>query len=298
MKRISLITLLIIACIAKTHSQNGVIDHRCTKISAIPVSAIIAAKQKLHIAYGHTSHGSQLTEGMNGLVQFMNLKAYPHNLFAWNKGGHDDALDLHDYAMKGDAGYFPDWVNNTRGYLGQANPATGKGTGTNEAVNVIIWSWCGQVSGTFTSGKLFDEYLDPMAQLEKEYPGVKFVYMTGHLDHWNDAANKAANQTIRDFCIKNDKILYDFADIECYNPDGHFFEFANDDCSYYKGEKGELQGNWAEEWQDKHKENIDWYNCKSAHSKPLNANLKAYAAWWLWAKLAGWQETEAAPLNE
>jgi len=25
-----------------------------------------------------------------------------------------------------------------------------------------------------------------------------------------------------------------------------------------------------------------------AHSQPLNANLKAFAAWWLFARLAGW----------
>jgi hypothetical protein len=26
----------------------------------------------------------------------------------------------------------------------------------------------------------------------------------------------------------------------------------------------------------------------AAHSQPLNGNLKAYSAWWLWARLAGW----------
>jgi hypothetical protein len=35
-------------------------------------------------------------------------------------------------------------------------------------------------------------------------------------------------------------------------------------------------------------EGVDWYNCDSAHSQPLNANRKAYAAWWLWCRLAGW----------
>ncbi len=35
-------------------------------------------------------------------------------------------------------------------------------------------------------------------------------------------------------------------------------------------------------------EGTDWYSCSSAHSQPLNANRKAYAAWWLWARIAGW----------
>ena len=42
---------------------------------------------------------------------------------------------------------------------------------------------------------------------------------------------------------------------------------------------------------------MDWYNCSSAHSKPLNANRKAYAAWWLWATLAGWDQDLHAPTN-
>jgi hypothetical protein len=271
----------------QTFSQGIIINHAGTKINQIPVTAVTTAKQKLHIAYGHTSHGSQITDGMTGLVSFMNGKGYPNNLYAWNNGGTGGALDLHDYAMGGDVGYYPDWVNNTRNYLGKPDPSTGRGTGTNAVVNVIIWSWCGQVGDKYSAGKLAGEYIEPMVQLEKDYPGIRFVYMTGHLDHSNDVVNKAANLAVRDFCLKNNKILYDFADIESYDPDNSYFEFANDDCSYYSS-GGKLLGNWASEWQNSHTSNTDWYNCGSAHSQPLNANQKAYAAWWLWARLAGW----------
>ncbi len=271
-------------------SQAIIIDHKCTKINLIPEPAIVQAKQKLHIAYGHTSHGSQVTDGMSGLVTFMNNKGFTQNIYAWNNGGNDGALDLHDYAMAGDVGYFPDWVNNTRAYLGSPDPVTGRGTGQNSDVNVIVWSWCGQVSGKFTSGLLTGEYLEPMAKLEKDYFGIKFIYMSGHLDHWADKDNKAANKMIRDYCNANNKILYDFADIESYDPDGKYFEFAGDDCNYYASATGAQIGNWAVEWQNSHTENVDWYNCGAAHSQPLNANQKAYAAWWLWAAIAGWDQ--------
>ena len=97
--------------------------------------------------------------------------------------------------------------------------------------------------------------------------------------------DKAANQMVRDFCMNNNKILYDFTDIERYDPDGTYFEYAHDNCDYYDAELNRL-GNWATEWQNSHVEGMDWYSCSSAHSEPLNANRKAYAAWWLWAKFA------------
>ena len=268
-----------------------IVDHDCTDLNKIPNSAIEQAKTSLHIAYGHTSHGSQLTTGMNGLVGFINGGGLslnlPENIFAWNNGGSDGALDLHDYAMGGDCGDYPNWVNYTIDYLGEPNPDTGTGT-TNPDVNVIIWSWCGEVSGKYANGTLDDQYLTPMSQLEIGYPGVDFVYMTGHVDHWNDANNKAANQMIRDYCYANYKILYDFADIDSHDPDGTFYEFPSDNCDYYASAAGAKLGNWATAWQGSHTEGVDWYNCSSAHSQPLNANQKAYAAWWLWARLAGW----------
>lgn len=124
-----------------------------------------------------------------------------------------------------------------------------------------------------------------MSELELDYPNVMFVYMTGHTNGTGlDGNLHLRNRQIRDYCETNDKILYDFEDIESYDPDGVYFGdlYVTDSCDYEGG------GNWAVEWQNSHTDGIDWYDCSSAHSEPLNANLKAYAAWWLWARLAGW----------
>ena len=134
-------------------AQPVIIDHQSTDITQIPESALVQAKASLHIAYGHTSHGSQLTSGMTGLVAFANGGGLGLNLaenfFQWNNGGSDGALDLHDYFQPGDLGN-PDrvtWAQRTREYLDDPS---------NTDVNVVIWSWCGQVDGTEEE---IDQYL-------------------------------------------------------------------------------------------------------------------------------------------
>jgi len=254
-------------------TDSMIIDHRCTDLADVPLEWISKARTDLHIAYGHTSHGSQITTGMTGLVGFANA---PHggSTYAWNEGGTDGALDLDDSPFSGasDLGN-PNrtaWADATRAYLN-----------SNPDVNVIMWSWCGQADGSEAD---INTYLALMSGLEEDYPEVKFVYMTGHTNGSGLAGNlHLRNQQIRDYCAANHKILYDFEDIESYDPDGNYFgdKYVTDSCDYDGG-------NWAVEWQDSHEEGVDWYDCSSAHSQPLNANLKAYAAWWLWARLAGW----------
>ena len=251
-----------------------IIDHTSTKLASIPSEWISAAKENLHIAYSHTSHGSQLTEGMSGLVSFKGTS------YSWNNGGTDGALDLHDYAMTGDLGN-PDrtsWAARTTTYLSE-----------NSDVNVIIWAWCGQVSDASETD--ISTYLNLMNDLERDFPDVKFVYMTGHLDGSGLTGNlHLRNEQIRDYCRANKKILYDFADIECYNPDGTYFggKKPDDACAYDTNGDGTRDGNWAIEWQNSHTQGVDWFTCSAAHTQPLNGNQKAYAAWWLWARLAGW----------
>lgn len=266
-------------------AEGLIIDHTCTDILQIPQSAIEEAKTHLHIGYGHTSHGSQLTTGMTGLVGFVNNGglglSLPPNFFAWNNGGAGGALDLHDNFMSGDLGN-PDrttWAARTREYLNSSS---------NSDVNVIIWSWCGQAD---TSEENINQYLSLMNQLEINYPDVTFVYMTGHANGTGETGDlHLRNRQIRDYCVANNKFLYDFYDIECYDPDGNYFgdKSVNDDCYYDSDDNGSRDANWAVEWQDSHQQGLDWYDCSSAHSEPLNANRKAYAAWWLWARVAGW----------
>jgi hypothetical protein len=280
------IAFLLLACLlwncdssVEPNSQVAIpmtIDHSCTKLSNIPSKWIDSARSQLKIAYGHTSHGSQLITGMEGLVLFKGDK------YAFNSTGANGALCLKDQPFSGasDLGN-PDrsaWATATRTYLNK-----------HSEINVIIWSWCGQVDGTEEE---IQAYLTLMSQLERDYPQVKFVYMTGHLNGTGEQGNvNQRNEQIRLYCKTNNKILYDFADIESYDPDAkvNYMKLdANDNCDYDSDGNGTLDKNWAIDWQNSHTKNVEWYECSAAHSQSLNANQKAYAAWWLWARLAGW----------
>jgi len=257
-----------------------IIDHTCTEINGIPESEINKAKTDLHIAYGHTSHGSQLITGMNNLDAFMG----GNNLYIWHDGPQESYLDIDDYFTSGDLGHNGDtsWAARTRVYLD--DPA-------NADVNVVIWSWCGGVSDNSHEG--IQTYLDKMDQLGNDYPNVEFIYMTGHSYINSDEQTKTNNQQIRDYCNSHNKVLFDFENIEYYDPDNIFFEFVTDNCDYFNSNENDRQklGNWATEWQDSHTQDIDWYDCSCAHSVALNCNQKAYAAWWMWARLVGWDGT-------
>jgi hypothetical protein len=130
--------------------------------------------------------------------------------------------------------------------------------------------------------------------------------MTGHLDQWQKAPTGRVyinNQRIRDYCINNNKILYDFGDIEAYDPDGNYYgdKYVGDEGCYDANGNGRTETDgadpaapingdrsWMLDWQASHSLGVDWFNCESSHSYPINANKKAYAAWYLWARLAGW----------
>ena len=287
MKSFGLLFLCILCVVGLTNADPIIVDHTCCDLAAIPESALQDAKDSLSIIYGHTSHGSQITYGMGGLVDFINGGglglSFDTDFFEYNGTGSDGALRLTDYIPGASDLGNPNrtaWATATRDYLDN-----------NSHVNVVMWSWCGQVDGTEEE---INTYLNLMNQLEIDYPDVQFVYMTGHLNGTGETGNvNVRNQQIRDYCIANDKILYDFADIESYDPDGlvHYMPLmCSDNCDYDSDGNGSRDTNWATVWQNNHTENVDWYDCYSAHSQALNANRKAYAAWYLWACLAGWQQ--------
>ena len=199
-----------------------------------------------------------------------------NSFFAFSSYPSKKSLNLFDREPRGDLGN-PDrttWARRTRELLD-------KGWGD---TNIIMWSWCGQVSSATRED--IETYLLLMDKLERDYPHVVFIYMTGHLDGTGESGNlHARNEQVREFCRRNNKILYDFADIESFDPDGNYYlaKNADDGCNY---EEQGIKRNWADEWCLSKPGKCQSYPC--AHSNPLNCNQKAKAFWWLMARLAGW----------
>ena len=166
--------LIFQACDKNVSTPSNVVEYSDLDISKIPDEWINLAKDKLHIAYGHTSHGSQLITGMTGLMEWKG------DLYKWNNGDMEAALDIRDQIMGGDLGDNGDlnWEGATRSLLGDTR---------NDDINVVIWSWCGGVSDNTEAG--INIYLNAMNQLEIDYPNVQFVYMTGHLDGTGEEGN-------------------------------------------------------------------------------------------------------------
>jgi hypothetical protein len=247
-------------------------DHTTTNLNKVPLYWIERAKANLRLSYGHTSHGSQIVTGLEVLMADPLFSAT--HRFNTNGAITAGVLSLADYTPSGDLGS-PDratWATLTRNYL--------NGSGSNR--NVVVWSWCGQ-AGTASASEI-TSYLALMNQLENDFPMVTFIYMTGHLDGSGVAGNlNQRNEQIRSYVRANKKVLFDFADIESYDPNGNAFLSRNaDDGCNYSG------GNWAAQWCAAHPGSSLCQSCSCAHSESLNCNVKARAFWWLLARLAGW----------
>lgn len=250
------------------------VDHRCTRIDLIPDGWIEKARAELRVAYGHSNIGRQVVAGLENLE-------LRDRRFSVDRLGGGGALAFLIDELQGDLGT-PDryrWVDRTRFLLE-------KGWGD---VNVIVWTWGDQL--TRYSAQEVALYLHQMDGLEKGFPGIAFVYVTAPLDGTGEEGNvHLRNQQIRRFCQRHNKILYDFADIERFDPDGNDYLAKGGDFGCYYREGGRVK-NWADEWCEMHKDACIPYDCPT--TKPLNCDLKARAFWWLLARTAGWQPNGA-----
>lgn len=285
MKKLIILFLIVVAC--QLGAQEAIIiDHTCTDISKIPDYWLEKAKE-LTIHYGHTSHGSQINTGLYALETMFPVKySFARRTSSSSAGlpAIEDPPAIRMYDGNPPETYIePDdyWSGTTALNRTRAVVSTGD-------YDYSMWSWCGQMS--YENDAYVNAYLAAITQLESEFPGVGFIYMTGHTDGSGvDGDLNLHNNMIRTYCINNNKILFDFADIESYDPDGNYFlDIGCDDgCNYDSG-------NWADEWitaNPTHELTLlaDYSNCDScAHSHRLNCVLKARAFWWMMARLAGW----------
>lgn len=295
-----MLSLLLTGC-------NYVADHNVATeatLRAIPDTYIDAARTTLHVAYNHTSHGTHVSYGIYGLPDF---KAGDATKFAVTRNSlpDPDMLDFHDNQI---GGAFSDlsqadadwagWRNQVRDYLD--DPA-------NEAINVMMWSWCD------IAGHSVADYLSSMQTMIDEYgpggskigdgPGqtrttpVTFVFMTGHANQGdNVGSGKPRDQAalITDYCKTHGYFCIDYYAIDTHAMDGTYYEDTGDN-----GNSATYGGNFYEEWQQSHALGVDWYENRTtpggtisygAHnSQHITANRKAYAFWWVMARIAGYR---------
>lgn len=240
-----------------------IINHLCTDLRAVPIEAIEAAQESCRWHYARMSHGRQIMVGLGRIED-----ADPVYRADWPASGGSlpevpGALCIYTDPADPSGYWAGSGIDRTRSIL-EANPA----------LNVSAFCWCTQLNTAPAS--YVDEYLTAMQTLEMEYPGVTFVYFTGTAEYDGGYGYNRAlrNEQIRQFCIANDKVLYDFEDLDSwwYDPVRKRWEQAT---YLHNGmavpvEHPNLAGSDAE------------------HTSYESCEQKGRAAWWLMAMLAGW----------
>jgi len=279
-KKINSITALLALICFQAISQGIIINHTCLDHNEIPVEWIdsVQANQKWH--YAHTSHGGQITTGLDRIESndpiydiaraYSSLPNVPGALCIFDGQEGDSYITPEEYWRTGYG------MNNTRTVLNN-----------NPSINVSQWAWCTQVN-TYSENDV-QAYLDSISVLEAEFPDVIFVYMTGNAqtgpeNHYNTNLAQGynrylRNEQIRIHCIINNKVLFDFADIDCwwYNPTSEEWEFST--YEYWNG-TGTVHVPFEHPQY-----NID----QSGHTSYENCDNKGKASWWLMSTIAGWE---------
>jgi hypothetical protein len=274
-------------------------------LRSIPEEYINEARNNLHIAYQHTSHGTHVSYGLFGLQEY---KDGDDILFGITSNDPvTGKLDFRDYALAdyAEAGTSAvdlsadetAFIQATRNYLNDPD---------NAEINVVMWSWCSitghNVTGNYLPGMqtLINEFgaggsLIGSGSGKRENP-VTFIFMTGHAEADNNVGEgRPMNQadTIIGYCTVNKYFCLDYFGIDTHDMNDNYWTDAGAD-----GDSDDYGGNFYIYWQSIQTEGEGYFSNREApggsitygahNTQHITANRKAYAMRWILARIAGW----------
>jgi hypothetical protein len=263
---------MVIFLLSLSYADPIIIDHTCTDLSKIPSEWIDAVKNNSFMYYAHTSHGEQLTTGLDRIKStdpFYNIaREY------WRLPDEGNTFNIYEPSIYDNWDYtdlVPDILTNY------------------PTINYSMYCWCSQMT-EYTSEQVQD-YLDRMAALETTYPNVTFIYMTGNAQNTDIGGYNRYihNEQIRDW-VRNveNRVLFDFADLDSwwYNSTTGVWEQAT-----YEYNGGIIP-----------MEHPQFNGDEAGHTTFKSCEQKGKAVWWMMARLAGWNSvttttTSTAPIT-
>ncbi|MBY9005283.1 MAG: hypothetical protein KGD63_00835 [Candidatus Lokiarchaeota archaeon] len=274
------------------NSEAIIINHNSIKLGQIPEYWINTTKNMLKVHYAHTSHGGQITTGLNRIYssnstfninrELRSLPTDPDTLCIFDGQEGEDYITPELYWATSEG------INDTYDVIDH-----------NPTINVSIFAFCTQM-GYYSEVEVL-EYLQQMDEFEEYYRNhsryVRFVYLTGNADRGDYAPLEGTladendqnpdegyqrylnNQIVRNYCIENNKTLFDFADIECYTYDVDGNPLQHSTYNYNNGSA-------IVNVPMRHLSYSN--NSQAAHTSYENCENKGKAFWWLLTRIAGW----------
>ncbi len=294
-RKISIILLILLF----SQAQALIIDHKSSQdFDSIQDDQIQLAKERLYVLQIGSTYSDQIVQGMKAIAtdtkyaygdaistSYLSFRTLPDGI-----SGCQSINDCNKLNQDGDSLFYLANKN----YLDQ-----------NPEINTILWLW------TDISGQNIDLYINSMEKLIAEYPSKIFIFSTSNTDGSGESSETfLKNKKIKDYASENNKILFDFYDMEATNPSGESFSGKNVTWNLdYKKCKEILGGsgiesilscsdkNWAEEWiANDSNQNSNLFaltssisscpNSDSTDSRKLNCAIKGSSAWSMWVDIA------------